>query len=69
MWKATRFGTGWDSPDVLHNECHALRYERGQRRDLLKKLAGTATWTENWRAERQVEYWLERSAVTPKEGT
>lgn len=58
MWKATRFGTGWDSPGVLHSECHMLRIERRSRNDLLKKLSGQADWTENWRAEQQVETWV-----------
>lgn len=58
MWKATRFGTGWDAPGVLHYECSSLRHLRGQRLDLLKKIAGVADWTENWRAERQVDSWL-----------
>lgn len=60
MWKATRFGTGWDSTGVLHSECHLLRCERRERLDLLKHLSGRATWTENWRAERQVFAWIER---------
>lgn len=58
MWKATRFGTGWDAPGVLHSECHALRHIKAQRLDLLKHIAGVADWTESWRATRQVDAWL-----------
>lgn len=65
MWKATRFGTGWDAPGVLHYECSSLRHLRHERLDLLKKIAGVADWTENWRAERQVDSWLGMAEIEP----
>lgn len=63
MWKATRFGTGWDAPGVLHYECSSLRHLRHARLDLLKHIAGVGDWTENWRATQQVDAWLGMSEI------
>lgn len=61
-WGEARFGTGWDSPGLLHDACHRVRHLRGQVADLAKYVRGEANQTEQWR----VRYaWLDNSSFPP----
>lgn len=52
FWRRARFGTGWDSPTTICNECSRIRTLRHQVADLAKYVRLECTQTEAWRVER-----------------
>lgn len=52
FWRRARFGTGWDSPTTICNECHHIRRLRGIVADLAKYVRRENDTTEGWRVER-----------------